>query len=257
VSLKKAILILLSLLILISLVPTVAFAIVYGNSDKLENTGEMIVRIQTRLRDLGFFLFKPTGRFQGMTTAAAIEFQKLQLDNTGNAIMIDGTVGDQTSEILFSNNAQRAVIPGETHIPIGPSSAVNVIEGTIVPWSEVKGLLVQNASYEIADCVTGKTFYMTLIGGENHAEMECTTPEDTEIFLDVFGDCFNYSKRAMVIILNGKNILCSIQGEPHGIDSIAGNKMDGSVCVYFDGSSSHVGNIQDVEHLNKIYSVSK
>lgn len=256
-ALKKAILILLSLLIMASLIPTVALAIVYGNSDKLKNTGEMIVRIQTRLRDLGFFLFKPTGRFQGMTTAAAIEFQKLQLDSAGNAIMIDGTMGDQSLEILFSNDAQRASIPSEVHIPIGPSSAVNTIEGVITPWSEVKELLVQNNSYQIADCITGKTFSMTLVGGKSHAEMECTTPEDTETFLDIFGDCFNYSKRAMVIVLDEKNILCSIQGEPHGTDFITGNGMTGSVCVYFDGSTSHVGNIQDVEHLNKIYSISK
>lgn len=40
------------------------------------STGEMVVRIQLRLRELGYFDYKPTGNFQSMTVEATKKFAK-------------------------------------------------------------------------------------------------------------------------------------------------------------------------------------
>lgn len=40
------------------------------------STGEMVVRIQLRLRELGYFDYKPTGNFQSMTVEATKNFSK-------------------------------------------------------------------------------------------------------------------------------------------------------------------------------------
>ena len=62
-------------------------------------TGETVVRIQLRLRELGYFNYKPTGSFQNMTVEATKRFQQKQVDSQGQPIMSDGTVGAQSMEI--------------------------------------------------------------------------------------------------------------------------------------------------------------
>ena len=56
------------------------------------STGEMVVRIQLRLRELGYFDYKPTGNFQSMTVEATKKFQQNQTDANGLPIIADGTV---------------------------------------------------------------------------------------------------------------------------------------------------------------------
>lgn len=58
------------------------------------STGEMVVRIQLRLRELGYFNYKPTGNFQSMTVEATKKFQQNQTDAAGFPIIADGTVGE-------------------------------------------------------------------------------------------------------------------------------------------------------------------
>ena len=51
-------------------------------------TGETVVRIQLRLRELGYFNYKPTGSFQNMTVEATKRFQQKQVDSQGQPIKI-------------------------------------------------------------------------------------------------------------------------------------------------------------------------
>lgn len=218
---------------------------------KYGSTGERIVRIQIRLRELGYFNFKPTGNYQNMTVECARRFQQLQLDENGQAIIADGTIGAQSMSLLFSKTAKRNDI--DAAIPFGPPlTGTPTITGTTVGWDELKPKLMQNKQYLFTDYNTGNTFYMTLANADNHAEMECSTAEDTAMFLSCFGGAFNFSKRPMVMHLDNTLIAASMQGEPHGEDTIPGNSMEGHVCVYFTGSTSNVGSLPDVEHMNQI-----
>lgn len=219
--------------------------------------GELIAAIQNRLRELGYFIYKPTGRYQSMTRLATIEFQKNQTDDAGNQIISDGTIGEQTLNILFSNRAVRANIPIEVHIPIGKKADGSQKEkGELLAWETVKMELEAGKSYSLMDYNTGVTFSMKYTGGEAHAEMECPDAANTAIYKDVFGDAFNYSKRPMLIKLNDRYVACSLQGEPHGEDTVAANDMTGHACLYFYNSKSHVGNLTDVEHVNNVYAAS-
>ncbi len=218
-----------------------------------QENGEWVAMIQVRLRELGYLFFKPTGNFQGMTRAAVIEFQKNQTDATGAAIIADGTVGAQSIEILFSTAAERAPIPAELHIPIGKRADGSQKEtGKRTGWPEVQAKLTVGQSYTLTDFNTGATFAMTYTGGEMHGEMECTTALDTQAYLAAFGDAFNYFKRPMLISIDGELIACSLQGQPHGEDTIARNEMDGHACLFFYESRSHVAGLPDVEHNTNI-----
>ncbi|OQB23303.1 MAG: hypothetical protein BWY11_01907 [Firmicutes bacterium ADurb.Bin182] len=218
----------------------------------LQSTGEMVVRIQLRLRELGYFNFKPTGNFANMTQKSTIKFQRLQQDSSGAAIMADGTVGEQTKSILFSMVAKRA--PIDASIPFGkPLQGTPEKTGKLVPWNEVKSMLQINSDYTITDFNTGKSWNMAFTGGENHAEMECKNALDAAEYKKAFGNEYNYSKRPVLVEINGTHIAASLQGFPHGEDTVSGNDMDGHACLFFEGSLSHVSSLPDVEHMNHIY----
>ena len=137
-------------------------------------TGETVVRIQLRLRELGYFNYKPTGSFQNMTVEATKRFQQKQVDSQGQPIMSDGTVGAQSMGLLFSHRVQRADIAAK--IPIGKQlSGQATLTGELMEWSAVKDMLVAGSGYTITDYNTGVTFMMVYTGGEGHAEVECRT----------------------------------------------------------------------------------
>jgi peptidoglycan hydrolase-like protein with peptidoglycan-binding domain len=235
--------------------PTPSSTLTDGAASSLiafNSTGETVVRIQLRLRELGYFNYKATGNFQNMTVEAAKRFQQKQTDADGHAIIADGTVGAQSMGILFEHDAVRADI--EAAIPIGSAlSGTPAVTGELVDWSEVKTLLLVGKSYLVHDFNTGTTWNMTFIGGENHAEMECTSADDTYAYRNAFGDEFNYSKRPVVIEIDGRLIAASLQGYPHGNDEVSNNDMAGHACMFFNGSLSHVGNLPDVEHQALVY----
>ena len=222
---------------------------IYDNT----STGAMVVRIQIRLRELGYLNFKPTGSYRSMTVAAAKAFQVNYRDNGGYDIMVDGKIGPQSLDYLFRFDAKRVSLSGIS-IPSGPKTGSDsvTVKGSPTDWSTVKDMLQTGAAYTVTDCYTGKSFSMVFVGGENHAEMEAADAESNSEFSYICGSDYNYLKRPVVIEINGSKIAASIQCYPHGSDTVTDNEMQGHVCLFFSGSSSHVGNMPDVEHNENI-----
>ena len=218
-----------------------------------EEEGELIAMIQTRIRDLGYFLFKPTGRYQTLTRNKMQLFQRNQTDENGAPIIADGTVGQQTLGLLFSTKAVRAPIGTGVHFPNLKKNGKSQAPGQRMKWEDVKLKLQIGSTYEVTDFNTGDMYRMQFIGGEQHAEMECVTVGDTAVFKEQFGNEFNYYKRPVLINVDGVMVAASIQGQPHGDDTVSGNGMTGHACLFFEGSRAHVGGLMDVEHVNNIH----
>lgn len=217
-------------------------------------SGETVVRVQIRLAELGYLNFKPTGKFQGMTVNAVKQFQQIQTKPDGSPMIADGTIGTETLSTLFLPSAARAPIPQQIEIPFGPSLSGSAQQsGQILSWGQVKEQLVKGNTYVITDYNTAKHFSIVYLGGENHAEVECETAADTAVYKEVFGGEFNYSKRPVLLSANGMLIAASMQGQPHGEDSVSRNEMSGHSCLFFEGSLSHVGSLPDTEHLKQVY----
>ncbi len=216
------------------------------------STGETVVRIQLRLRELGYFNYKPTGSFQNMTVEATKRFQQKQVDSQGQPIMSDGTVGEQSMALLFTHRVQREDIAAK--IPIGKQlSGQASLTGELMEWSTVREMLNVGSSYTVTDYNTGVAFTVVYTGGEGHAEVECKTAADTEIYREAFGGEYNYSKRPVIVTIGSSNVAASLQGQPHGEDTIGSNNMDGHACLYFSSSYSHVASLPDVEHQSQVY----
>jgi len=218
-------------------------------------TDEDVVRVQIRLRDLHYFSFKPTGKYQSMTADAAKAFQLKHTMDDGSPMISDGTIGAQTMSVLFRHDVTRADIAAS--IPIGTSQVKEgAVTGEALPWPEVKALLNPGSSYQVMDYNTGATFMVTFPGGENHAEVECGSAADSAVALQVFGGEYNFSKRAVTVSIDGRQIAASLQGYPHGSDTLPSNDMTGHMCLFFQNSLSHVGSLPDTEHQELVYKAS-
>ena len=216
-------------------------------------TGSLVVRVQLRLRELGYLNFKPTGSYKSMTVSAVKDFQ-VNYRDSGYEMQVDGRTGQQSLDLMFRLDAKRSSLSGVS-IPAGPKhgSSTMVKTGSLAPWSQVKSMLITGRTYDLIDCLTGDTFTLAFTGGTNHAEMEPANEEALAAFKGICGREYNYLKRPVVINIDGQDIAASIQCWPHGEQQIAANGVDGHICLFFDGSLSDVGSLPDVEHTENVY----
>ncbi len=224
-------------------------AVIYDKT----STGAMVVRIQKRLRELGYLNFKPTGSYKSMTVSAVKAFQTSYRDK-GYGMQVDGKMGPESLDLLFKYDAIRISLSGIS-IPSGPKHGASKLQatGSLIPWETVKTRLVPGESIKMIDCYTGKELSLTFTGGVNHAEAEAADKAELDSFTAICGSEYNYLKRPVVVILGEEQIAASIQCWPHGNDVIPDNDMNGHVCLFFDGSTSNVGNLPDVEHTENVY----
>ncbi|MBR5948740.1 MAG: peptidoglycan-binding protein [Clostridia bacterium] len=216
---------------------------IYSDGD----SGEAVLRIQIRLRELGYLSYPPTGVYRAMTVEAVKAFQT-RCGSYGTPLAVDGRIGSETMKQLFSQNAPRVAIPDSVHMPRGPIASALVVTGKLVDWSEVESKLTVGSVYTLTDCNTGESFRLVFTGGANHAEMELFSSDEKPVFDAVCGGEYNFLKRPVVVKIGGVDVAASMQCAPHGLDTVADNGIDGHVCVFFSGSLSHVGALADVEH---------
>lgn len=128
------------------------------------SAGETVVRIQIRLRELGYLWFKPTGVYRAMTVKAVEEFQT-RCVAYGERLAVDGRMGEQSMLELFAPSAPKFRIPDSVHLPRGPIADTLKVKGEVQSWNAVKQKLNVNEEYTVIDCNTGKEFKLVFTGG--------------------------------------------------------------------------------------------
>ena len=73
--------------------------------------GDAVVKLQTRLQELGYYTGAVDGQFGPGTRTAVTTFQEQ------NGLQPDGIVGPETSQLLYSQDAKPAVTPVPTDVP--------------------------------------------------------------------------------------------------------------------------------------------
>ncbi len=104
--------------------------------------GTDVEEIQKRLKELGYLKVKVTGYFGSDTKKAVMAFQK------NNGLKDDGSVGDQTREVLYSSSAKKAKSPA-TKKPSAKATATAAAGGATA--TAAKGEATATAGGEPAE----------------------------------------------------------------------------------------------------------
>ncbi len=219
--------------------------------------GSLVVKLQNDLKKLGFFNHVVTGYFGTVTTASVKQFQKAR------GIAIDGIVGKVTSGLI---SGSVSALSAQTTQPAQSGNKF------LRYWfGDVNKVFAIGQVAEVYDILTGKTFMIKRTYGENHADCETLTSEDTAKMKQIFGGEWTWSRRQVIISFDGIRLAASMNGMPHAgnegypankyvssrsggyrggenLDSVKGNNMSGHFCVHFLNSRTHGTNQVDVKH---------
>ena len=208
------------------------------------STGEAVERVQSRLKELGYFGGTVGGNYLELTQSAVKAFQKAA------GLTESGTVDAQTLAAMFADDAPKYEAPK----PSG-SSAATPATGTAVEmdwWtSNIQSIYSRGTTATITDVSTGIAWNETRTGGTNHADVQPTTAADTAAMKKAVGS-WSWTRRAIFVTINGKNYAASMNCMPHGSGSITDNDFDGHHCIHFTNSRTHGTNKVCSLHQNAI-----
>lgn len=107
------------------------------------------------------------------------------------------------------------------HIPVKYAPAGY---GELLDWfTEAQYVIPINTDFKIVDLETGKSFNARRTVGSGHADCEPLTANDTAIMKSIWGGNFNWNKRSVLVVCNGRTIAASAAGMLHaGNDGAAG-----------------------------------
>lgn len=114
-------------------------------------------------------------------------------------------------------------------------------------WTEVRHIFPRGMEVNVTDVTTGRSFMMRRTGGRNHADSEPVSVMDAMIIFEIW-DGWSWNRRPVIVEINGQFIAASMNGMPHGFDTMPGNGLRGHLCIHFRHSWTHVGNRECVEH---------
>ena len=202
-----------------------------GTSSRLLRRGSRgsdVKDLQQRLKSKGYHKYSVDGIFGFRTEQSVKNFQK------ANGLVADGIVGSATMEKLKSSNSSR-----------GGSSNKSSVE--MLHWSTVRSLFPRGSTITVTDVDTGKSFKVYRMGGTNHADVEPLTAKDTAIMRSIYGS-WSWTRRAIVADCGGRKIAASMNGMPHGQQTIYNNNFNGQFCIHFLGSKTHGSGRVDPDH---------
>ena len=201
--------------------------------------GEEIVRIQTRLFDLGYYSYKPTGSYRTVTRTAVIAYQ------AASGLMSDGSVGAETMNALFSRGAKR--VDFHAYVPLSFSAQGPITQnGNSISWNTIRPMLTEGTAYRIRNAATGEDLTLLFVAGENHAEMSLPLQDPdrsaaASMLTNWLGSTNSFYKCAVLFELDGQWIAASMQWNG-----------ENRACVYFKDSLSHVLGLPDAEHAANV-----
>ncbi len=107
-----------------------------------------------------------------------------------------------------------------------------------LPWSQVDRIFPRQSTARVIDVWTGLSFMTYRRGGWAHADVEPLTRQDTETLRRIYGGTWSWSRRPVIVEVNGHRIAASMNGMPHGRGSL-NNNFPGHHCIHFLNSTTH------------------
>ncbi len=131
-------------------------------------------------------------------------------------------------------------------------------KGEYLDWfEEVQYIFKKGETAIVTDVDTGKSFKVRRLYGGKHSDTEPLTAEDTKILKSLYGGKWSWDRRAIIVTVKDENnkerrIAASMNGMPHGGQSIKDNGMNGHFCIHFKNSRTHSGSRVDPGHQKMV-----
>lgn len=122
----------------------------------------------------------------------------------------------------------------------------------MLPWETVNEIIPNKNFFTIMDVDTGKKFNVQRRAGSRHADVQPVTDNDTKIMKEIYNGKWDWKRKAIIVIANGRWIAASMHGMPHGAGAL-NNNFPGHFCVHFYGSTTHLTGKMDLSHKLMVY----
>ena len=200
--------------------------------------GEAVRKVQRRLQKLGYYSGSIDGDYGNGTKSAVKDFQRR------NGLGVNGKVNSSTLKKLNSSSAKKASSNSK-----GKTERLDWFHG-----GEDK--IPKGANFQVKDCKTGKVFTCKRWSGYNHLDAEPKTKSDTAVMKKIYGH-WSWRRRAVLVKYDGHVYAASMNGMPHGTQTIKGNNFDGHFCIHFYKSKTHGSGKVDSAHQNCVATAMK
>jgi peptidoglycan hydrolase-like protein with peptidoglycan-binding domain len=250
--------------------------------------GKLVREVQSYLYQLKYMRKAPTG-YYGLSTAEAVQSFQLEyhleadgkvhqdtldmliiaVKERNDVVQYTVAAGDTLPEIAakFNTSIAQIMVNNSLHnnqitegqtllIPTGDFRKITSRGGIRgiqeIPWSIVNKLWNVGEIVKVIDVQTGKSFQAKRYGGVYHADTEPLTKQDTEIMKEIYGGRWSWDRRAVVIKCHNLYISASMNGMPHGGETIHNNGFQGQFCIHFLGSRVHISGKVDTTHQQMV-----
>lgn len=180
-------------------------------------------------------------------TAAAAQTVTHEVARGDTLWLLAQRYGTTVREIQANNGLNGdELYPGMKLVISGvPATATGKAEA--IPWAQADRIFVRGAVARVTDVRTGLSWSVKRRGGTRHADVEPLTREDTALMKRAYGGSWSWARRPIVVEAAERRIAASMNGMPHGRQSIT-NGFPGHHCIHFLGSSTHAGKRIDPAH---------
>ena len=239
-----------------------------GTSSGSALSREQLKKVQTALKNQGLYKGKIDGISGKLTNSAVKQFQQK------NGLSATGTIDAATEAKITALAASAVPSRGAASVAktaAGKNAKIEMLDW----WKEANKVFSIGTTAKVTDVGTGKSFKIVRTYGGNHADCEAATLEDSKIIKSIWGGSWSWSRRPIIIEIDGRRLAASMAAMPHaGVDSQPANKilnkrsqgygrgynldkvknngMDGVFDVHFLNSRTHGTNKVDANHQKAV-----
>lgn len=234
---------------------------------EMNDTGDPVILLQLRLKDLGYYSYKITNYYGAFTKSALKKFQK------NNKLKTTGVLDTNTYDVLYSNQAKRKTVHTVVQAVYTGSSSSTKASGNIIVAAKGSGKAPSldgsygalrdwfsyvDSRFSVGEVITvyavdsGLSFKVKRLGGTMHADVEPLTAADTAKLKKAHGGVFNWARMAVIVKIDGELIAASMNGQPHAMYNIKDNNFNGHCCMHFLNSRTHGTNSTSKDHQSMV-----
>ena len=184
--------------------------------------------------------------------ASGKELGSLSLNASVTVTAVNGDLCQVSSGGKTAYMKKADLSASKTEAPKAETAAAPTGASTVTPargtakemdwWtSDIQKIFARGTTAQITDVATGISWREQRRGGTNHADVQPLTAADTAAMKKACGS-WSWSRRAIIVTINGVNYAASMNCMPHGGGSITDNNFNGHHCIHFTNSRTHGGN---------------